>query len=416
MLNALSAIDGLPGESNLIGPSIASEDWQPSDVWDTGFATAFGQHLKILSVERYVKHRVMTELDVYPALRYPADNCAGTLDPETVFPMYLNHSNIQILASQYIPSTLLDQSVGKPFHMFETNTAPCGGFPGISNSFGAALWATDFGFQMANTSFSEALLQVGGQDDYYNPFISPLAAQAAYLRWTVGAVFYASLVLAEAFGKSGTSRVFDLAANNGNPYTPAYAIWQNGMLFKCVLFNYVTDPGGAAASNVSFAIGGGQTGQPPGTPATVKVKYLLSESTAFRNITWANQTFGGFFESDGRLTNDPHIETVTCNNDNTCNITVPAPGFALVFITDDPANLGSGDPVHTYPTTAYPNGVNTVAVDPSQLAKSNGHSGKDRVHLGSTSYRSRGGAMGLKDGMRRMLSIMVSCAVGPFAI
>lgn len=104
--------------------------------------------------------------------------------------------------------------------MFKTNTAPCGGFPGISNSFGAALWATDFGSQMAYTNFSEALLQVGGQNDYYNPFISPPAAQAAYLRWTVGAVFYASLVLAEAFGKSGKSRVMDLAANNGNPLTP----------------------------------------------------------------------------------------------------------------------------------------------------------------------------------------------------
>ena len=226
----------------------------------------------------------MIEFDVYSTSRYPTDNCAGTQDPETVLPMYLNHSNIQSLASQYIPSTLLAQSIGKPFHMFETNTASCGGFPGISNSFGAALWATDFGFQMAYTNFSEALLQVGGQDDYYNPFISPPAAQAAYLRWTVGAVFYASLVLAEAFGKSGTSRVFDLAANNGNSLTPAYAIWQNGVLFKLALFNYVTDPAGAAASNVSFAVGGGQTGQPPGTPATVKVKYLLSESTAFRNI------------------------------------------------------------------------------------------------------------------------------------
>ena len=269
---------------------------------------------------------------------------------------------------------------------------------------------------MAYTNFSEALLQVGGQEDYYNPFISPPAAQAAYLQWTVGAVFYASLVLAESFGKSGTSRVIGLAANNGNPLTPAYAIWQSGVLSKLALFNYVTDPSGAAASNVSFAIGGGQTGQPPGTPATVKVKYLLSESTAFRNITWANQTFGGFFESDGRLMNDLHIETVTCNDDNTCNVTVPAPGFALVFITDDPTNLGGGDPVHTYSTTAYPNGINTAVVDPSQLANSNGHSGKDRVHLGSTSYGSRGDAMGSRDGMRGMLSMMMSRAVGWFAI
>lgn len=403
VVDALSAIQSLPDKNNLIGPSVASQGWQLDDVWSTGFTTAFGQHLKILSVERY-----------------PNDNCAALysgfgqpVDPQAVFPQYLNHSNIQSLTSQYISSTLLAQSVGKPFQMFETNTASCGGFPGISNSFGAALWATDFGLQMAYTNFSEALLHVGGQDNYYNPFIPPPTADAAFHQWTVGAVFYASLILAEAFGKSGTSRVVDLAAND---LTPAYAIWQNGVLSKLALFNYVTDPSGASTSKVGFAIGGGRTGRPAGTPATVKVKYLLSESTAFRNITWANQTFGGFFESDGRLMNNLYIETVTCNKDNTCNVSVPAPGFALVFIADDPANLGDGDPVHTYTTSTFTSTINTVSVDPSELANSNGHSGKDRANLGSTSYGSRGGGVGLRDGVWGMLSVVVGCAAGWFAI
>ena len=52
VVNALATVDSLTDKNNLIGPSIAYQDWQPSDVWNTGFATAFGQHLKILSVER----------------------------------------------------------------------------------------------------------------------------------------------------------------------------------------------------------------------------------------------------------------------------------------------------------------------------------------------------------------------------
>ena len=52
--------------------------------------------------------------------------------------------------------------------MFETNTASCGGFPGVSDSFGAALWGVDYGLQMAYSNFSGALLHVGGQDDTYN--------------------------------------------------------------------------------------------------------------------------------------------------------------------------------------------------------------------------------------------------------
>ena len=355
--------------------------------------------------------------------RYPDDNCAAIYpgfgapkDPQTELPNFLDHSNLQTLASQYVSSALLAQSVGKPLHLFETNTASCGGFKGISNSFTAALWATDFGFQLAYTNFSEALLHVGGQNVYYNPFNPPPTAETGYHQWTVGPVFYASLILAEAFGKSGTARIIDLAANNGNAYTPAYAIWQNGSLSKLALFNYVTDPSGAAASFVTFSIGGGQTGQPAATPANVKVKYLLSDSTTSRNITWANQTFGQYFESDGRLTGDYHIETVTCTNNNTCTVTVPAPGIALVFITDDPDNLWGGNPDQTYTTTAYTQTFNTATVNPSELANSNGHSGKDRVHLGSTSFGSISGAIGFRDGLLGVVSVVVGCAAGWFTL
>jgi hypothetical protein len=52
--------------------------------------------------------------------------------------------------------------------MFETNTASCGGFAGISDSFGAALWGTDYALQMAYGNFSGALFHVGGQADFYN--------------------------------------------------------------------------------------------------------------------------------------------------------------------------------------------------------------------------------------------------------
>lgn len=54
--------------------------------------------------------------------------------------------------------------------MFETNTASCGGFVGISDSFGAALWGLDYAMQMAHSNFSGAYFHVGGQNVYYNPF------------------------------------------------------------------------------------------------------------------------------------------------------------------------------------------------------------------------------------------------------
>lgn len=52
--------------------------------------------------------------------------------------------------------------------MFETNTASCGGFAGISDSYGAALWAIDYGMQLAYGNFTHALLHLGGQNAFYN--------------------------------------------------------------------------------------------------------------------------------------------------------------------------------------------------------------------------------------------------------
>ena len=72
------------------------------------------------------------------------------------------------MINQYLSSVPLAQQYGKQFMMFETNTASCGGFPGISDSFASALWAVDYALQMAYSNFSGALLHVGGQDDTYN--------------------------------------------------------------------------------------------------------------------------------------------------------------------------------------------------------------------------------------------------------
>ena len=72
----------------------------------------------------------------------------------------------------YYNSGMVAQAANLPLIMFETNTASCGGFAGISDSFGAALWTIDYGMQMAWSNFTHALLHIGGQNVFYN--VSPL--------------------------------------------------------------------------------------------------------------------------------------------------------------------------------------------------------------------------------------------------
>lgn len=106
--------------------------------------------------------------------RYPTNNCFAQFGtgkevvPQEKFIDFLTHTASVELVEQYVSSTALAVAAGKPFYMFETNTASCGGFFGISNTMGAALWVLDYGLQMAHGNFSGALLHVGGQNVFYN--------------------------------------------------------------------------------------------------------------------------------------------------------------------------------------------------------------------------------------------------------
>lgn len=105
---------------------------------------------------------------------YPTDNCfarygvGSPVNPQDTFQGFLSHKSGINIVAPYLNSTNFAQATGKPFIMMETNSASCGGLPGLSDSFGAALWALDYGLQMAYSNFSGAMLHVGGQNVYYN--------------------------------------------------------------------------------------------------------------------------------------------------------------------------------------------------------------------------------------------------------
>jgi len=354
---------------------------------------------------------------------YPDNNCAAQFNtgspivqPSAVFPLYLSHKpRVVDLVAQYIDSTLLAQRYSKPFIMFETNTASCGGFAGLSNSFGAALWATDYGLQMAFANFSNALLHTGGQNAFYNPFTSPPTNQTAFNQWTVGGVYYSAIILAEALGTSNTSQVMDLNPNGGNEYTPAYAIYEYGALSKVAVFNYLDDPSGANDLSITLAVQGGSLGN------TVKVKYLEAPSVSTRdNIKWAGQTMGRTFEADGRFKGPLNITTIACTL-GACTIRLPAPGFALIFINStSPSNaqlLQIGQGSRTYSTTRRTNNHNTATYNWTEVGNSNGGNGMFRESLKNSNFGQKNAAQGerLRRGLEgvciRVMGVVISSMV-----
>ncbi|KAJ3880476.1 hypothetical protein F5051DRAFT_161099 [Lentinula edodes] len=391
LIDDMSQYSNLSIAQNLLLIPSVSGTWTPEEVWDTGVMDTYSSNIAWMSVEHY-----------------PTDNCYaqfGTGTPRNateLWPTYLMHSSAQSLVQPYLNSTSYAQTKGKPFIMFETNTASCGGFPGISDVFGAALWGLDYGLLMAASNFSGGMFHVGGESVYYNPFISPPTNQSSFREWTVGPVFYSSLVIAEALGPSNQSQVLEVGAENQSTYTPNYVIYENGQPVRMVLINFLSDSSGNSNYTANIAIGGGQTGQSNTTPSQVTVKYLTASSVSQKgNYSWAGQTFGGNFDSDGRLEGTESIQTISCDQSaQVCSVSVPAPGAALVFLTNELTET-EGAPSTTFATTTVTNTGNTATVDASVLATSNGRNGNSP--LGSSSKGSANGGVIFRESIAGLL-------------
>lgn len=398
-------IQNLPIQDPIIaGPSVCCE-WTVGEVLDAGYLSQF-----------------QTYIDYVDVMHYPDNNCASPkVDPQPLFQNYLSHTQVQGLVSPYFTAANTAVAAGKKFMMMETNTASCGGFAGISDSFASALWATDYAMQMAYGNFTYGLLHFGGQNVYYNPFTPPPTNLTSVRKWNTGPVFYAQLVAAEALGKSGNARVMDLYIDSNAYHRAGYAIYENGIASRLLLVNYVQPTTPNANDYVAtFAVGGGETGLPAVTPASVKVKYLLADSVNSKdNITWAGQTFGQQFMSDGRLQGDLDIVTIECNaSDGTCNIPVPGPSIALVFLTDAALqNSGAEDTQpQTFATTTTTARI-AATIDQAVLQTSNGRSGSDP--LGTTSESSSqesAGAIASVNPLGLILSVLASAIVAKLLI
>lgn len=124
------------------------------------------------------------------------------------------------------------------------------------------------------------------------------------------------------------------------------------------------------------------------------LRYLLSPSVAEKwNITWAGQTMGPQFGSDGRLYGDVNVVSIDCAN-NVCNVPMKAPSAAIVFLTQEAlanSSPASGETL-TFSTSTL-TGAQVATVDWAAVAVSNGRNGQ--LPLGGTSPKSVNGAPSL---------------------
>ena len=110
------------------------------------------------------------------------------------------------------------------------------------------------------------------------------------LQWTIGRMYYVSLITAKVFRPLNVSQIVHLFPNANNIYIPGYMIYKNRNPTRLVLFNFNTDPLGFSYYNATFAIGGSGVNQLNASPQQVSVWYFTVPSVMFKgNFQWAGQ-------------------------------------------------------------------------------------------------------------------------------
>lgn len=130
---------------------------------------------------------------------YSATTCGGqTLSIERL----LSRELMDGFRRETRPLVAVARARGLPIAMTETNSASCGGMPGVSNAFASALWGLDYAFTMAedgfvNVGFHTSYRPGGGSS--YNP-IDTYAVRDASGGWryrnVVEPLFYALYLFA----------------------------------------------------------------------------------------------------------------------------------------------------------------------------------------------------------------------------
>lgn len=287
----------------------------------------------------------------------------------------MNHTRTRLSVEAHVDEyNTINPGAGVSHIMGETNSLYNQGRPGLSNSFGAALWGIDFALYCAALSIRRVHMHMGTNYRYasWQPVETTRATRGTK------APYYGNIAVAAFLGNLRIAPVqIAHLPLTGSDTEAAYAAYVGGALKRVMIinmnaYNYTTTAtttntgtissneqhasdcgcdGGAAQGNgsavpppqrpaqaYSFFVGGGTT--------TARIQRLYANgSDAITGITWDGWSYN--YELDEgrpvRLANVTVGETVQVTN-GTLNITVPDSQAVLVTLggMDETLNRPSG--------------------------------------------------------------------------
>ena len=288
--------------------------------------------------------RYTEQLKYITLQHYPQNNCFGK--PAFGVEHYLIHAETVGLAQWQSHGLAIAAQQKKPVLMDEFNSVSCGGVPGISDTFGVAMWTSDYALQMAVQGYAGAYLHSRERGVSYNLFDPPDAVAGGAGAWTTNPSFYGMLPVAEALESPDGSRVVDMNLKNSvydkNATHAAYAVYggASDAPHSLVIFNYRNVSGATSdyAIDAAFVSSAEERGQ-------LTIRYLVAGSVNEKTeIAWGGKTYAGVGDGvpvDATFAASVPDKTVSCSGG--CTIQVPGPGIAVVFIGGQHNTTTGGD-------------------------------------------------------------------------
>ncbi|KAI5124955.1 hypothetical protein M0805_007382 [Coniferiporia weirii] len=304
LLNNSATYGNLIPTPMLGGPAICC-NWDLGNLLEQGYLQDFQSELKYLDLQHY-----------------PQNNCGGTHTLPIDY--YLRHYEVISLATWQAKGVEDAHAANIPILMSEFNTASCGGVPGISDTFGATMWALDYVLQLASVGFEGAYIHTREQGISYNIF-DPPATNASSSNWTTLPTYYSLLPAAEVLSNQNGSFVTDLNLNNNSESSvvAGYGVYdgKTGLPDAYVLFNYADSGIDAATFPMPSEVAN----------RTMLVRTLTAANLIEKyNISWGGKTFEGV--GDGIMIDSGYAADQQISCDPGCDIQVPSPGVAVVWL------------------------------------------------------------------------------------
>lgn len=248
--------------------------------------------------------------------RYPLNHCAapGT-DHHPSLARLLSPASSQGLAQSVAQAASTAHAHGAQIRVDELNSVACRGQPGVSDTFGSALWVLDALFNLAAVGVDGVNIHTLPAS-VYHPFV--LEHSAAGWHWVVDPVYYGMLMFAQAAPPG--SRLLSISG----PVPQQVRVWAtraaNGQA-QVVLLNE-----GARGRSVTLTI--------PGARAPAAVTWLRAPSIAATgSITLGGQSFGASTQ-DGLLAGTPQHSDLA-PDDHTYSLRLPPASAALLTVPPD---------------------------------------------------------------------------------